>query len=142
MNIRMRALSVVGFFGAIASTALAAPECLKYEVVSLHGTLVRQTYPGPPDYESVTQGDRPQVVWILQLDQRICVVDPDPSLPREYNEREIQLVSRADQGLPYRDLLGARVIVTGKLLHGGARHEQRLVLQASDIKRTGVLRES
>lgn len=140
MNIWIRVLTVVGVFGAVASPALAAPECLKYEVVSLYGTLVRQTYPGPPDYQSVTRGDQPQVAWILQLDRRICVVDPNPSLPREYNEREIQLVSRADQDLPYRDLLGARVIVTGKLLHGGARHEQRLVLEASDIKRTGALR--
>lgn len=113
--------------------------CLEYGIVSLPGTLVRQTYPGPPDYESVTKGDEPQVIWVLLLDRHICVVDSNPRYPREYNEREIQLVLAADQYVQYRSLLGKKAIATGKLLHGGARYQKRLVLTASEIKRATVL---
>ena len=134
-----RILIVIGVLSAVPRLALAAAPCLEYEIVSLSGTLVRQTYPGPPDYESVTKGDEPQVVWVLLLDRRICVVDSNPRYPREYNEREVQLVLAADQYVQYRNLLGEKVIATGKLLHGGARYQKRLVLTASEIKRRLVL---
>lgn len=134
-----RILIVIGVLSAVPRLALVAAPCLEYEVVSLTGTLVRQTYPGPPDYESVTKGDEPQVIWVLLLDRRICVVDSNPRYPREYNEREVQLVLGADQYVQYRNLLGERIIATGKLLHGGARYQKRLVLTASEIKRTRLL---
>lgn len=107
--------------------------------MSLSGTLVRQTYPGAPDYESVAKGDEPQVIWVLLLDRRVCVVDSNPRNPREYGEREVQLVLEADRYVHYRNLLGKRVVATGQLFHGGARYEKRLVLTASEISRTRML---
>lgn len=137
MNTWMRSLIVMGILSAIPQLCLAADACLKYEDVSLAGVLVRQTYPGPPDYESVTKGDEPQIIWVLLLDTRICVIDPDSRLPAEHYQREVQLVLAGDKDA--RDLLGTRVIATGKLLRGGARYDKPLVLMASAIKRTGVL---
>lgn len=134
----LRVLIVIGVVSGIASPALAAYECLQYDIVSLTGTLARQTYPGPPDYESVTKGDEPRVIWVLLLDSRICVVGPNPSYPREYNEREVQLVLSDEHARQYQTLLGERVIATGKLFHGGASYDKRLVLSASEIKRTSV----
>lgn len=131
-----RILIVIGVLSAIPR--VAAP-CLEYETVSLSGTLVRQTYPGPPDYESVTKGDEPRVIWVLLPDRRICVVDSSSRYPREYNEREVQLVLEADQYVQYRNLLGKKVIATGKLLHGSGKYQKRLVLSASEIKKTRVL---
>jgi hypothetical protein len=113
-----------------------AAGCLRYDFVSLTGTLVRQTYPGPPDYESVAKGDEPLVIWVLQLDQSICVADPDPRYPREYYEREVQLVVTPDQYARYKNLLGRKVIANGKLLHGGARYDKRLVLTVEEMSRT------
>jgi hypothetical protein len=134
-----RILIVIGILSAIPRLAAAVAPCLEYEFVNLSGTLVRQTHPGPPDYEDVAKGDEPQVIWILLLDRRICVVDSDPRYPREYNEREVQLVLEPDQYAQYRNLLGKKVRATGKLLHGGARYHKRLVLTASEIERTSVL---
>jgi hypothetical protein len=107
-------------------------------VVSLTGRLVRQTYAGPPDYESVTKGDEPQVIWVLLLDRYVCVVDPKPMSASEYNETEVQLVLPPDQYSRYRHLLGGRVVATGELLPGGAKYDKRLVLTASDIKSASV----
>jgi len=136
---KWRILVAIGVLSAIPRPGWVATPCLAYEVVSLTGRLVRQTYAGPPDYESVTKGDAAQVIWVLVLDRHVCVVDPNPSLPKEYYEREVQLVLDAGRQPQYQHLLGEKVIATGKLLPGGARYDKRLVLAASEIEKTGVL---
>lgn len=109
--------------------------------MTLTGRLVQQTYPGAPDYESVTKGDAPLIIWVLQLDRGICVDGWDSSYPSAYNEREVQLVLGSDQYTraaeyePYRYLLGAKIIVTGRLLAGGARYEKRFVVAADGIRK-------
>src|SRR5688500_9968439 len=106
----LRTLIVLGGLSALPCSTLLAAPCLKYETVSLTGRLVRQTAPGAPDYESVTKGDEPVVTWALLLDRFVCVVDPNPTSPREYNEREVQLVLEGDQSWQFQQLLGERVI--------------------------------
>jgi hypothetical protein len=113
-----------------------AASCLRYGRVTLTGTLVRQTYPGPPDYEDVTKGDEPRVIWVLLLETGICVVDPDARYPREHYQREIQLVVRSDQYTLYRSLLGKRIDVTGDLRRGGARDDKRLVIETEITARS------
>src|SRR5437870_9835899 len=44
--------------------------------VSLTGRLIRRTLPGPPNYQSIARGDRPQVADLLILDAPICTI-PD-----------------------------------------------------------------
>jgi hypothetical protein len=122
--------------GAVLQPAMSAGQCLEYGTASLSGTLVRQTYPGPPDYESVTKGDEPRVIWVLLLDQRTCIFDSSSDYGSRYGEREVQLVLDGDRYVQYRNLLGKRVIVTGELLRGGARHEKRLVVIAREVVRT------
>jgi len=129
-------LIMTSVLSAMAWHTSGAASCLRYEFVSLTGTLIRQTYAGPPDYESVTKGDEPLVIWVLQLDQSTCVVDPDPRYPREYYEREVQLVVTPDQYARYKNLLGKKIIASGKLLHGGAKYDKRLVLTVEEMSRT------
>jgi hypothetical protein len=120
-------------------TALAPPigsyTCLQYGPVSLTGVLVRQTYPGPPDYESITKGDEPRIILVLQLDSPVCVDESGSGYAGEYNEREIQLDFEDDGYAKHRHLLGKQIIATGALIRGGARHEKRLVLKAVEIER-------
>ena len=131
----------------IACSGSVAAECQRYGIVSLTGRLVQQTYPGPPDYESVTKGDQPLVIWILQMDRPICVAGLNSSYPSAYSgypsaygEREIQVVLGADQYAgageyaQYRYLLGKRITVTGRLQAGGARYEKRFVVAPYEIK--------
>jgi hypothetical protein len=134
----VRWLLVIGILSAVFRTASGASYCLDYGIVSLTGTVVRQVYAGPPDYESVTKGDEPQTIWILQLDRSVCVEAVSGST-RLYNEREVQLEVTPDNVTQYRALLGQKIIATGRLLPGGARHDKRLVLAPDEIKKTGVL---
>src|SRR3954466_15090488 len=102
--------------------ALLSAQCLYYGDVSLSGRLVQQTSPGPPDFKSETKGDAPLVIWILQLDTAVSIVSSRASYPNVYNEREIQLVLGSDQYArtaayaEYRDLLGKKIAVSGRLL--------------------------
>src|SRR5215831_8689740 len=69
--------------------------CLSYEptVVKLTGTIISRTFPGPPNYESIKDGDGPETYWLLVLRRPVCV---DQGKPGEFNEakkgiRRIQL---------------------------------------------------
>lgn|SRR5215471_10907545 len=115
--------------GAVA--CLGQPSsCLSYEpaAVTLTGTLTRKTFPGPPNYESVRKGDRPETYWLLDLSQPHCVdadaVQPDLN-PAQKNIRTIQLVF-LDHSIykTQANLVGKRVVVTGTLFgeHTGHHH--------------------
>jgi hypothetical protein len=125
--------------GALASITVctAHASCIDYGPARLTGTVVRQTYAGPPDYESVTKGDQPLVIWVLQLDPSLCVIDAQGRYSKEYAAREIQLQWQAGGLEPFRALLGRKVTVTGELIRGGARHDKRLVIVASEIGAAG-----
>jgi hypothetical protein len=123
-------------------SASPAADCLYYGDVKLTGRLVQQTYPGPPDFESVTEGDAPLVIWILQLDYSVCIVRGDSSYSGTYPVREIQLVldndpyARTAGYERYRHLLGQRIAVSGRLLPGGGKYEKRFVIAPYGIDRT------
>lgn len=127
---------------ALLSMALPAAalefSCLQYGPIQIAGTIVRQTHAGPPDYESVTKGDEPRTVWILQLDERVCV-EANTRYPREPIQLEIELALTPQQYQQYRQLLGQKVRVTGELRHGGANYQKRLVIAASEIQKTSLV---
>jgi hypothetical protein len=133
-------LTLALLLAAASWSGSLAARCLYYGDVSLTGRLVQQTYPGPPGFESVTKGDAPLVIWILQLDTDVCIMSSDPSYPNVYNEREIQLVlggdqyARTDSYAQYRHLLGKRIAVTGRLQLGGGKYEKPQVLALRSIK--------
>lgn len=71
-------------FGALACAALffvqgtarAAGTCAidvrKPETLKLSGKLTYKIFPGPPNYEDVRKGDRPEPAYILELDKPAC----------------------------------------------------------------------
>ena len=120
-----------------ASAADVLYSCLEYGPIQIAGTLVRQTYAGPPDYESVTKGDEPRVIWVLQLEHLVCV-DANARFPREPTQIEIEVALPEDGYSQYRHLLGQKITAIGELIHGGANYQKRLVLQAADLQKTGL----
>src|SRR5215472_6654357 len=115
--------------GAVACLAQQS-SCLSYDpsVVKLTGTLTRKTFQGPPNYESVRKGDRPETYWFLDLSQPHCVdadaIQPDLN-PAQKGIRRIQLVFLDQSSYKtYSKLLGKRVVATGTLFgeHTGHHH--------------------
>lgn len=104
-------------------------QCLSYEpaVVTLSGTLVRKTFPGPPNYESVKTGDKPETSWFLDLPERVCVNEDksEPDLnPKQSGIHEIQLVIQPEQYQQHKGMVGRKVLATGTLFgeHTGHHH--------------------
>jgi hypothetical protein len=107
--------------------------CLSYEpaVVKVKGTLKRKTYPGPPNYESLRNGDKPETYWIVELPQPVCVAEdmaqPDFD-PARANVNRIQLVLEPAMYASYRGLVGRRVTVSGTLFGAITGHHYTPVL--------------
>jgi hypothetical protein len=116
----------------------AATQCLQYEpkVVSLSGVIVRETHPGPPNFESIANGDEPRTIWVLKLNKAICVFASDDVNVKEDNEKEIQLALKDEQYKRYRSLLGREVTASGTLFHAiTGYHHKRLLLTTDKIRR-------
>jgi|ERR1035441_7754273 hypothetical protein len=112
--------------------------CLSYgqATVKIRGTMEPQTFPGPPNYESVAKGDSAENVWVLNLDAPICTVRADQDQPAEANIKTMQLTfAYADMYNEYRSLVGKHVTVTGGLWHASTgHHHTSVMLQVKDIE--------
>ena len=106
-------------------------ECLAYdpEVVQLIGTISKQTFPGPPNYESVRKGDKPETYWVLNLPDTVCT-QPSADNDGEYKVTDLQLILTPKQYALYRKFVArrTRVNVTGKLSHAITGHHHTPVL--------------
>jgi hypothetical protein len=97
-----------------------ADSCYHYRPasVSLTGRLIQRTLPGPPNYQSIARGDRPQVVDLLILDAPICTI-PDykdsPNTDAFQGQDTIQVRRAESTWREVRRFSGRRVVVTGTL---------------------------
>jgi hypothetical protein len=110
-------------------------ECLAYdpEVVQLICTINRQTFPGPPNYESIRKGDKPETYWVLHLPDTVCT-QPGGDNDGEYKVTDLQLTLSRKQYVLYRKFLGRRVNVTGKLSHAiTGHHHTPVLMEVTDI---------
>ncbi|MBI5179743.1 MAG: hypothetical protein HZA04_10855, partial [Nitrospinae bacterium] len=115
-----------------------ADECLKYEpeVVTLTGTLHKEIFPGFPNYSSIKKGDHADKVFILRLDQAICVVvePPDESNESAEDVLDIQLDGIRHQVPNWpkvnEQLKSTKVVVRGSLYHQQWGFEHTKVLMA------------
>lgn len=105
------------------SSAHAA--CLGYdpEKVTLQGKLVRETHPGPPNFESVKDGDRAETGYYLHLGKPICVRDKHHQELSSYDRvRRVQLILSTEQYKQLRPRLGKQVMLGGMLWDGNTGH--------------------
>lgn len=86
--------------------------------ISLTGTLLRITWPGPPHYESVEQGDEPETYWALKSDKPVCANDA----PDWGDEKLLQLTVDPAMYKTHRNLIDQHVRVSGTLLYAETGH--------------------
>src|SRR5215813_15064234 len=70
----------------------AGTGCLSYEptVVKLRGTIISRTFPGPPNYESIREGDTPEAYWLLVLPRPACVKQGEPGYPFDEAKKDVR----------------------------------------------------
>ena len=107
--------------------------CRSYEpaVVTLHGSLIRKTFPGPPNYSDIHKGDRAETYFLLNLDSPICL-DVDKSAPdlrpNQKNVRTVQLILEEGMYERFKLLLGKEVVARGSLFAAHTGHHHTPVL--------------
>lgn len=121
-------LSLIWASGSVAHECPAFSD-REWEFV---GHLVTQTYPGPPNYESISGGDEPVTRWYLQLPSAICFTNYD-------HQYLFQISLKPEDFERYRQLLGREIRVQGTLEEGVAGyHRTALILKVSNVAQLGV----
>jgi hypothetical protein len=120
--------------------SLLFAECLNYEpdFNFLTGKIIQETFPGPPNYESIRNGDEPETYCILILAESLCVnaKADNPLYSSESEIKRIQLVLKGNEYQKYKNLIGEEVIVHGQLFPMQTGHHHTKVLMiVKDIRR-------
>ena len=134
----MKRILAVGVFLYAVALNVAMAQCLDYgpKVVALSGTITRATFAGPPNFASVADGDKAEIIWVLKLEKPVCVLAANEIDVREDNQKEVQLVLSPEQYKEYKGLVGQRVHVTGTLFHAiTGHHFKTLLLMTSEISK-------
>jgi len=80
-------------------------QCLNEgDELSLSGLMIRMTYPGPPNYESIADGDTPETVFILKPDQPINCASDAPTFD-SFKLMQLVFSSQGDYK-KYQNLIG------------------------------------
>jgi len=119
---------------AVSSAGEAQSPCLQFEpaVESIVGNLIRKTFPGPPNYESIKEGDTPETAWFVRLDDTLCMIGkPNDELNSENinNIKFVQLVFLGNEYKTKKYLIGKKVKSTGTMFtaHTGHHHAKILM---------------
>ena len=130
--------------------AHAGAACLdvrQSQPLTFKGSLSRPVFPGPPNYEDVKKGDKPERAYIIKLDAPICATG-DEFLDSSQTFDTVQLLvdnsandSRA-LNASLTQLIGKRVEVTGKSGFGAqtGHHHAPLLVTLVKIAAEGTSR--
>ena len=132
----MRLFMLMPFLLALTAQAYAQENCLSYDTdgVQLTGTISKKTFPGPPNYESIRKGDKPETYWILHLTKPICTTASGDN-DAEKNVTDLQLILTEKQFALYKRFIGKRARVTGKLSHAiTGHHHTPVLMEVTGIK--------
>jgi hypothetical protein len=135
-----RMLLAILMVGQPLSGGLVAEEsCLRYEpaVAQLRGHVCLRTFPGPPNYESIKTGDRPERQVLLKLDEPVCILADSNDRTTSQDEHDQQLITVVPPvGMKLARYVGAHVRVEGTLFHAiTAHHHTPVLVQMGRIAR-------
>jgi hypothetical protein len=124
---------------ATAQSCLALPGEAGEAAVTLEGRLSVHAFPGPPDYEDLGHGDRPERTYILTLARPLCLDDRGNFVAPNQRFSRVHLYAGGDAlRSRLRAALGHRVRVrgTGFAAHTG-HHHAPLVVRLRELRIMG-----
>jgi hypothetical protein len=122
----MKGLSVLIGAVALLWADASLADCAKEDsTIELEGTLSREAFPGPPNYQSIDHGDAPEIYLILTADgpREICSTNYETGA-----QQSIGLVQRFQLSISRKllggtlPIIGARTHVKGKIVIGETGH--------------------
>lgn len=140
-------VAVVCVLVGMAHAGAACLDVRQSQPLTFKGSLSRPVFPGPPNYEDVKKGDKPERAYIIKLDAPICATG-DEFLDSSQTFDTVQLLvddstndSRA-LNASLTQLIGKRVEVTGKSGFGAqtGHHHAPLLVTLVKIAAEGTSR--
>jgi hypothetical protein len=114
------------------TSQLAHAECVvENDEIAVIGALSRETFAGPPNYESVHKGDQAETYWILTIRDPIafCTVAATNGKPPTLGSvNRFQLVLNEDQRGVTQSLIARYAVVRGRIFVGHASHHHTSAL--------------
>ncbi len=113
-------------------------ELLDGQTTTLYGKIREELFPGPPNYESIDNGDVPQFYWILYTNEPISLVGrciETNELRDNGKSCAFQLCLTAEIYNNRLDLLGKYVKVDGEIFFGHTgHHKTKALLDVNSIQ--------
>jgi hypothetical protein len=107
--------------------------------IELKGMIVVKAFPGPPNYESIDNGDKSEIYWILTTGNLFCGNKYDPEnekiiqIPQRFES--FQLILNREQYQNYLPIISAKVNVQRKLVSAfGGHHKTPMLLKVDNLK--------
>jgi hypothetical protein len=101
---------------------------------TLEGIVETRVYPGPPNYESVRNGDLAEHIWLIKLNSPINLRDDGDPTSNNEAENDIRALQLVIQWPKNERLLeqsiGHSLIITGSLFHALTGHHHLKVLMS------------
>jgi hypothetical protein len=126
-------VALVAFVLGLASQLAHGAGCVvENDEIEVVGALSRETFAGPPNYESVHKGDKAETYWILTVREPIALC-PLSSADREPhtlgNVGRFQLLIDGEQRSVMRALIARHAWVRGRIFiaHTGHHHTAALI---------------
>ena len=111
---------------------------LEGQKVTLQGTIRDKIFPGPPNYESIDNGDKPQVYWILYTNNSVELVGRSFENNKPFdlgNSCSFQLVLDSKFYENKKGILGKNATVTGTIFIGhSGHHKTKALIDVESIK--------
>jgi hypothetical protein len=109
-------------------------------VVELMGVVEAQTFPGPPNYESIQKGDSVEKSWYLRLFRPVMIIADNPPTDlgwkTERGVRVLQMAIDYNRFPRGKLVVGKKVRVKGKLFNRQTgHHHSRVLIDVSDIQK-------
>jgi len=122
-------LLIILFFFTITPNVFGCPSCDGDEI-EVSGVVIKETFPGPPNYKSIENGDKPETYWFILLEDSICFSPDDEFLSEEVVINKLQLVQSN-----YNFIEGKKYIIKGITFprHTG-HHHSAVLLEVKSIQ--------
>ncbi|MEE9647919.1 DUF4431 domain-containing protein [Enterobacter soli] len=127
----LKRLLLAGFLSLLL-TNMAFADCFSEgDKIIANGVLKQETFPGPPNYESISDGDTPESVWVVNLDSEVsCAKDA-----QDWGSRKKMQVINTDSALKLTKYEGQHINMNGVLVYAETGHDHTpLLINATSIE--------
>jgi hypothetical protein len=122
-------LLIIIFFLTITANVFGCTSCDGDEI-EVSGVVIKETFSGLPNYESIEYGDKPETCWFIVLEKSMCFAPNGEFLDKEVVINIIQLVKSN-----YKFIEGKNYLIKGITFpqHTG-HHHSAVLLEVKSIK--------